>query len=107
LENISYPFKKPNILDIKLGTVLYDDAASEEKKERMIKTAKETTSLETGVRITGFEVCNPFIYTYVVEITCTGPTAPNSDIVNRHQSTHSTNHLISIYSSHSFNLRPP
>jgi inositol-polyphosphate multikinase len=56
LENISYPFKKPNILDIKLGTILYEDAASEEKKQRMIKTAKETTSLETGVRITGFEV---------------------------------------------------
>lgn len=56
LENLSHRFTKPNILDIKLGTVLYDDAASPEKRERMIKSAKETTSLETGVRITGFQV---------------------------------------------------
>jgi len=56
LENISYPFKKPNVLDIKLGTVLYEDTASEEKKQRMIQAAKATTSLETGVRITGFQV---------------------------------------------------
>ncbi|KAI4522549.1 SAICAR synthase-like protein [Schizophyllum commune Loenen D] len=56
LENLSFPFKKPNILDIKLGTILYDESASPEKVERMIKTAKETTSLETGVRLTGFQV---------------------------------------------------
>lgn len=57
LENIAYPFIKPNILDIKLGTVLYDDDATPEKKERMDKTARETTSHETGVRLTGFQVC--------------------------------------------------
>jgi len=56
LENLSHTFKKPNILDIKLGTVLYDESASPEKVERMIKTSKETTSFETGVRLTGFQV---------------------------------------------------
>ena len=56
LENLSYGFVKPNILDIKLGTVLYDESASEEKRARMEKTARETTSLETGLRITGFQV---------------------------------------------------
>ncbi|KXN91930.1 Inositol polyphosphate multikinase [Leucoagaricus sp. SymC.cos] len=56
LENISYPFSRPNIMDIKLGTVLYDDGASPEKVERMIKRARETTSLETGIRLTGFQV---------------------------------------------------
>ncbi|KAI9069468.1 SAICAR synthase-like protein [Trametes sanguinea] len=56
LENISHAFAKPNILDVKLGTVLYDDDASEEKRARMEKTARETTSLETGVRLTGFQV---------------------------------------------------
>lgn len=59
LENVSHRFTKPNILDIKLGTVLYDDHATEEKKQRMIRSAKETTSLETGVRITGFQVSDP------------------------------------------------
>ncbi|CCA70211.1 related to ARG82-dual-specificity inositol polyphosphate kinase required for regulation of phosphate-and nitrogen-responsive genes [Serendipita indica DSM 11827] len=56
LENLSHAFTRPNILDIKLGTVLYDEHASEEKKQRMIKSAKETTSFDTGVRITGFQV---------------------------------------------------
>ena len=32
LENLSHTFAKPNILDVKLGTVLYDDGASAEKR---------------------------------------------------------------------------
>lgn len=56
MENLANRFLKPNILDIKLGTQLYDDEASEEKKARMIQAAKVMTSLETGVRLTGFQV---------------------------------------------------
>ncbi|KAI0781528.1 SAICAR synthase-like protein [Trametes elegans] len=56
LENLSHSFARPNILDVKLGTVLYDDEAPPEKRARMEKTARETTSLETGVRLTGFQV---------------------------------------------------
>ena len=60
LENLSFPFLKPNILDIKLGTVLYDETASPEKVARMQKNARESTSLETGVRLTGFQVSRIF-----------------------------------------------
>ncbi|KAL0571053.1 hypothetical protein V5O48_010908 [Marasmius crinis-equi] len=56
LENLSHPFQKPNILDIKLGTKMYDESAPPEKVERMLKAARDTTSLETGVRLTGFQV---------------------------------------------------
>ncbi|KAG0696989.1 hypothetical protein DFH29DRAFT_948659 [Suillus ampliporus] len=56
LENLSHGFVKPCILDVKLGTILYDDDASPEKKVRMIKVAHDTTSGETGVRLTGFQV---------------------------------------------------
>lgn len=56
LENLSHRFMKPNILDIKLGTTLFDNEASEEKKARMIEKAQETTSFETGIRLTGFQV---------------------------------------------------
>jgi 1D-myo-inositol-tetrakisphosphate 5-kinase/inositol-polyphosphate multikinase len=56
LGNISHQFKLPNILDIKLGTILYDDTASPEKVARMGDTARKTTSWETGVRLTGFQV---------------------------------------------------
>lgn len=47
---------KPCILDVKLGTVLYDQDAPPEKQARMIKVAHNTTSGETGVRFTGFQV---------------------------------------------------
>ncbi|KIJ63405.1 hypothetical protein HYDPIDRAFT_92519 [Hydnomerulius pinastri MD-312] len=56
LENLIHGYCKPCILDVKLGTVLYDEDATEEKKARMIKTANETTSFETGIRLTGFQV---------------------------------------------------
>ncbi|KAJ7244982.1 hypothetical protein B0H12DRAFT_1128115 [Mycena haematopus] len=58
LENLAHPFLKPNILDIKLGTVLYDEAAPPDKVARMIKTAETTTSLKTGMRLTAFQVYN-------------------------------------------------
>jgi inositol-polyphosphate multikinase len=56
LENLTYRFKRPNVLDIKLGTQLFDEDASPEKQERMTKAAAATTSKETGVRLTGFQV---------------------------------------------------
>ncbi|KAJ7195497.1 hypothetical protein GGX14DRAFT_676785 [Mycena pura] len=56
LENLAHVFAKPNILDIKLGTVLYDESAPPDKVARMIKTAETTTSLKTGMRLTGFQV---------------------------------------------------
>jgi len=37
-------------MDIKLGTILYDETADDIKRERMINKAKDTTSLETGIR---------------------------------------------------------
>ncbi|ETW85073.1 hypothetical protein HETIRDRAFT_25122, partial [Heterobasidion irregulare TC 32-1] len=56
LENLAHAFARPNILDAKLGTVLFDEDAPPEKRARMEKTARETTSKQTGVRLTGFQV---------------------------------------------------
>jgi len=56
IENAAHGFLKPNIIDIKLGTVLYDEDASPAKKERMQNTARRSTSGETGIRLTGFQV---------------------------------------------------
>ena len=56
LENLAHAFARPNILDAKLGTVLSDEDAPPEKRARMEKTARETTSAQTGVRLTGFQV---------------------------------------------------
>lgn len=56
LGNAAHAFKKPNILDIKLGNILYEEDATEDKKQRMIKQAESTTSAATGLRLTGFQV---------------------------------------------------
>lgn len=56
LQNLTHTFLRPNIVDIKLGTVLYDESTPPEKRAHKEKSARETTLLETGMRITGFQV---------------------------------------------------
>ncbi|KAI0304152.1 hypothetical protein BC826DRAFT_981787 [Russula brevipes] len=56
LENVVHGFRKPNILDIKLGTLLYDEDAPPEKKAKMEAKTRNTTSGEVGIRLTGFQV---------------------------------------------------
>ncbi|UZJ52355.1 hypothetical protein CBS101457_001675 [Exobasidium rhododendri] len=56
LENLTRGYKHPNVLDIKLGKQLWDEDASEEKKGRMIEAAKNSTSLEMGLRLTGWQI---------------------------------------------------
>jgi len=56
LENVAEGFRKPNILDVKLGTALYDEETPPEKRDRMEKKARYTTSGEVGIRLTGFQV---------------------------------------------------
>lgn len=58
LENLTRGYKHANVLDIKLGKQLWDDDASEEKKQRMMEAAKSSTSGETGVRLTAWQVWN-------------------------------------------------
>ncbi|KAK0563297.1 hypothetical protein OC861_004890 [Tilletia horrida] len=55
LENILHGFVSPSVLDIKLGTQLWDDSSSPEKKARMIKSAQTCTSGEYGLRLTGWQ----------------------------------------------------
>ena len=54
-DSISW-FLKPNILDFKLGTVLSASAASLHQVACMEKSARNTMSFETGIRLTGFQV---------------------------------------------------
>ncbi|KAG9009974.1 hypothetical protein FRB94_011110 [Tulasnella sp. JGI-2019a] len=59
LENIAHNFKKPNLMDVKLGTILYNESMNEAKRLKMIKEASGTTSLESGVRLVGFQLYDP------------------------------------------------
>ncbi|KAL0256345.1 hypothetical protein SLS55_008739 [Diplodia seriata] len=56
LENVAAGFRKPNILDLKLGARLYDDGTAEAKAARLDKVASETTSSSLGFRIAGMRV---------------------------------------------------
>jgi 1D-myo-inositol-tetrakisphosphate 5-kinase/inositol-polyphosphate multikinase len=49
LENLSFGFLKPNIL----GTTLYDETALPDKLACMENAARDTTSFEMGLRLTG------------------------------------------------------
>lgn len=55
MENLVHGFVHPSIMDIKLGGVLYDDGASEEKKQRMIAVSESTTSGSLGFRVCGMK----------------------------------------------------
>ncbi|KAE9556548.1 hypothetical protein FO519_000242 [Halicephalobus sp. NKZ332] len=55
MEDITYPFKKPCIMDIKIGQVTYDPDASERKK--VIENAKFLFQKEIGFRILGYKLC--------------------------------------------------
>ncbi|KAI0889202.1 inositol polyphosphate multikinase [Annulohypoxylon maeteangense] len=58
LENASFGFKKPNIMDAKLGVRLWADDAPLEKKARFDKITKETTHKKFGFRVAGMRVYN-------------------------------------------------
>ena len=54
--NTAHGFVRPNILDAKLGVVLYDKDARAEKKARFDKVSDETTHKNFGFRIAGMRV---------------------------------------------------
>lgn len=64
MENLTYGYEKPNVCDIKLGTQLWDEEASEEKRQRMEKAAASTTSGSHGIRLTGWQVYDSETNTY-------------------------------------------
>lgn len=53
LGNVAHGYKKPNILDVKLGARLWADDAPTAKRAKLDKIAAETTSKPLGFRIAG------------------------------------------------------
>ncbi|KAI1336376.1 inositol polyphosphate multikinase [Xylariaceae sp. FL0016] len=56
LENASFGYNKPNIMDAKLGLRLWADDAPLEKKKRFDRIAAETTHKHFGFRVAGMRV---------------------------------------------------
>jgi len=55
LENITAGFKRPNILDVKLGKRLWAEDAPDAKRQKLDKLASETTSGSLGFRVAGMK----------------------------------------------------
>lgn len=56
MENVADGYKKPNILDVKLGARLWADDAPPAKRAKLDKVAQETTSTALGFRIAGMRI---------------------------------------------------
>jgi 1D-myo-inositol-tetrakisphosphate 5-kinase/inositol-polyphosphate multikinase len=56
LENVASGFRRPNVLDVKLGARLWADDAPPAKRNKLDAVAKETTSSSLGYRIAGMKV---------------------------------------------------
>ncbi|PYI14374.1 SAICAR synthase-like protein [Aspergillus japonicus CBS 114.51] len=56
LENVAAGFKRPNVLDVKLGARLWADDAPPSKRVKLDAVSKETTSSTLGFRIAGMKV---------------------------------------------------
>ncbi|KAF3384967.1 Inositol polyphosphate multikinase [Penicillium rolfsii] len=56
LENVASGFRRPNVLDVKLGARLWADDAPPAKRNKLDAVARETTSSSLGYRIAGMKV---------------------------------------------------
>lgn len=56
LENVAAGFKRPNVLDVKLGSRLWADDAAPAKRVKLDEVSRQTTSSSLGFRIAGMKV---------------------------------------------------
>lgn len=58
LENLTFKFRYPCVLDLKMGTRQYGDDAPESKRRSQTAKAANTTTISLGVRLAGMQLYN-------------------------------------------------
>ncbi|XP_066951440.1 inositol hexakisphosphate kinase 1 [Macrobrachium rosenbergii] len=58
LENLTFKFRYPCVLDLKMGTRQYGDDAPESKRRSQTAKAANTTTITLGVRLAGMQLYN-------------------------------------------------
>ncbi|CDK29757.1 unnamed protein product [Kuraishia capsulata CBS 1993] len=56
LRNALYGYSQPSVLDVKLGSILYDENTSSEKVQRLSEVSKNTTSGSLNFRVCGMKI---------------------------------------------------
>ncbi|KAK9466545.1 hypothetical protein V1512DRAFT_271497 [Lipomyces arxii] len=82
LENLTAGFKRPSVIDVKLGRQLWDEMASPEKRKRLNEVASNTTSGSLAMRIAGMKVWNPDISDFAVYDKNYGRKFSSEDIID-------------------------
>jgi len=82
LEDISHRYRKPCIMDIKMGITQHLEEMSEEKKALAISKCKNSTSFMMGFRICGIKVYNRETQEYSSWDRFWGRNVPPSEIVH-------------------------
>ncbi|ORY87937.1 hypothetical protein BCR37DRAFT_375905 [Protomyces lactucae-debilis] len=65
LENLTYGYQHPCVLDLKIGSILTADDATPEKQARLAAVSQRTTSGSAGIRVAGMKVWDAQLKRYV------------------------------------------
>jgi hypothetical protein len=58
MEDLTFGYKQPSIIDIKMGTSSVGEEATPEKRAAMALKDKTTTTVSLGIRVVGARVSN-------------------------------------------------
>jgi len=80
MEDLTFGFKNPSMVDIKMGTSSVGEDATQEKRTEMEKKDKGTTTVSLGIRVVGARIYDVDKKQYIVKKKDYGKNLKDSDI---------------------------